>query len=86
MVVIVTAFEDRTAPVGAAAMVAGVTLGGVAGAVYNPFVLIVPSVAFPPSISFTNHFTAVFELPVIVAMNCRFSLVPTVADVGLTLI
>ncbi len=55
VVVMVTVFDARTAPL--AAMVAVAGGGSAAGAVYNPPVVIVPKVAFPPSTSFTNHFT-----------------------------
>ena len=44
--------------------------GTLAGAVYWPVVLIVPSVALPPATPFTDHVTAVFDVPLTVAVNC----------------
>ena len=45
--------------------------GTLAGAVYWPAELIVPGVALPPAIPFTDQVTAVFDVPIIVAVNCR---------------
>jgi len=44
--------------------------GTVLGAVYKPPVVIVPTVAFPPATPFTCQFTAIFVVPVTVAVNC----------------
>ncbi len=40
------------------------------GAVYRPFVVIVPSADVPPGIPFTCHMTAVFPVPEMDAVNC----------------
>ena len=64
------------------ATVAG--LGMTLGAVYNPFVLIVPTVALPPVVPFTCHVTAVFVVPVTVSVNCFDWPGLTVADAGVT--
>jgi hypothetical protein len=50
--------------------VTGFGLGGVAGALYKPFAEIVPTVEFPPAMLFTAQLTAVFDVPVTVAVNC----------------
>ena len=42
----------------------------------------IPTVAFPPGMSLTDHMSAVFEVPVTVAVNCKFSDVPIVAVGG----
>ena len=66
--------------------------GAVAGAKYSPGLPIVqnaelalgqmiPTVAFPPGMLLTDHTTAVFDVPVTVAVNCKFSDVP-IAAVG----
>ena len=47
--------------------------------------VIVPTVALPPTTPFTLQFTAVFVVPVTVAVNCCVAPVTTVALVGLTL-
>jgi hypothetical protein len=49
-------------------MVAG--LGTVAGAVYNPEVLMVPTVEFPPSMPFTAQVMVVLVGLTTVAVNC----------------
>ncbi len=60
VVVMVTTLFERTAPL--LAMLTVVDGGrDVLGAVYNPWVLIVPAAAFPPSTLFTNHFTVPAE-------------------------
>ena len=56
--------------------------GKLAGAVYKPFVEIVPILSFPPAVPFTCHVTAVFEFPETTAVNCCDSPVDTVAPVG----
>ena len=43
--------------------------GTVFGAVYRPVAEIVPTVLFPPKVPFTDQVTAVFALPVTVAVN-----------------
>jgi hypothetical protein len=51
-----------------------VTVGGTGtllGAVYRPFVSIVPTVLFPPVTPFTCQVTAVFVVFTTVAENCR---------------
>ena len=73
------AFADKTA---VTVTVAG--LGMVAGAVYNPFDVIVPAAALPPGVPFTCQVTAVFVVPVTVAMNCVLAPGPTVAVAGVT--
>jgi len=45
----------------------------------------VPTVALPPAIPFTLQVTAVFVVPVTVAVNCCVAPVTTEALVGLTL-
>ncbi len=47
-----------------------VVLGRTFGALYNPFVSIVPLMASPPVAPFTCQVTAVFVEPVTVAVNC----------------
>ena len=44
--------------------------GTVAGAVYNPAELIVPTVVLPPWTPFTDHVTPVFVVPETDALNC----------------
>ena len=44
-------------------------LGKDEGAVYNPELVIVPTVAFPSGMPFTFQFTAVLDVPVTVAKN-----------------
>ena len=59
--------------VGSAALTANTVIvpeGAVAGAVYNPEEEIVPTVKFPPAMPFTVQVTAVFDVPVTVALNC----------------
>jgi|SRR5712672_1706311 hypothetical protein len=46
----------------------------------------VPKVWFPPAIPFTLQFTAVFDVPETVAVNCLVSVVLTVAEGGSMLI
>lgn len=72
--VTVTTFELRTAPLEVRtapllAMVAVLEVGGVGGDVKRPADVIVPTVLFPPGISFTAQVTATFEEPVTVATN-----------------
>jgi hypothetical protein len=50
-----------------------------AGAVYSP-----PAVTVPVPVGLTLHVTAVFVVPVTVAVNCRVWLAASVAVVGLT--
>jgi hypothetical protein len=59
--------------------------GRFAGAVYSPLEEIVPTVEFPPMILFTSQVTAVFDVPVTVAVNCCVPPTTTVADEGETL-
>ena len=50
-----------------------VTLAGFgksAGAVYKPALVIVPTVELPPATPLTLQLTAVFDVPVTVAVNC----------------
>jgi hypothetical protein len=54
-----------------AVMVTFKELGWVAGAVYKPFVEIMPTVWFPPATPFTLQVTPLFELPVTVAAYCE---------------
>ena len=68
-----------------ARIVAVAGLGTVLGAVYRPEVEIVPTVALPPVVPLTLQVTAVFDVPVTVAVNCRVAEVITVADDGETL-
>jgi len=71
----------------AAETAATVTVAGLGmelGAVYNPVALIVPTVALPPDIPFTCHVTAVFVVPVTLAMNCFVPPGLTVAEAGVT--
>ena len=42
----------------------------VAGAVYSPLVVIRPVAVLPPTVPSTNQVTAVFVVPLTVAMNC----------------
>ena len=44
--------------------------GTFVGAVYSPDVEMVPSVEFPPLMPFTVQVTAVFVVPLTVAVNC----------------
>jgi hypothetical protein len=53
--------------------------GIVAGAVYNPPAVIVPTVASPPAVPLTSHVTAVFAEFATVAVNCC---VPFTATLG----
>jgi hypothetical protein len=78
VVVIVSAVTTVTLEladaVGSAALVAlTVTeagLGAVAGALYSPLVVIVPTVEFPPVTPFTDQVTPVVVVFVTVAVNC----------------
>src|ERR1700722_20146059 len=45
--------------------------GTLAGGVYCPLEVIVPTDALPPATPFTDQLTAVFEVPVTVAANCK---------------
>jgi hypothetical protein len=83
---IVTEAEPESAAFAAetAVTVTVAGLGIVPGALYNPFVLIVPTVALPPVAPFTCQVTAVFVLPVTAAMNCLLALGLTVAEAGVT--
>jgi hypothetical protein len=69
--------------VGSAALVAVTACGPPVwpGAVYKPMALIVPAVAFPPWTPSTDHVTAVFVVPVTVAVNAVVPLTGTEADV-----
>jgi hypothetical protein len=58
--------------------------GGTAGAVYRPLASIVPTVAFPPTTSFTDQVTPWFALPVTVAVNGCLCVTFRVGVVGLT--
>ena len=57
--------------------------GGTAGALYNPAVLMVPTVELPPTILLTDQVTAVLVAPVTCAVNCRVPLIGGEALVGL---
>src|SRR5437764_10060132 len=56
--------------------------GRVDGAAYKPPGVIVPTAEFPPVTLFTCHVTAVFDVPVTVAVYCRVAEVRTAALVG----
>jgi hypothetical protein len=60
-------------------------LGTVAGAVYTPFELIVPIVAFPATIPFTDQVTPLFVVPVTVAVKGCVAPARTLAAVGVML-
>ena len=71
--------------VSAAAAALTVTCAGVGtlpGAVYNPVEEMLPQVAPLHPLPLTLQFTAVFELPVTVAVNCCCRPVTTVAEPG----
>ena len=53
-----------------------------AGAVYNPLDVILPTVPLPPTIPFTFQVTRVSEVPCTVAVNCRVRRTRTVTLVG----
>jgi hypothetical protein len=59
--------------------------GTVVGAVYNPVLDIVPTVVFPPFTPFTLQVTAVFVVPVTLAVNCCVWDTPTDPLAGETL-
>jgi hypothetical protein len=82
--VAVADLEGSAWAVAVTATTAGV--GRLAGAVYNPLTPIVPPLASPPVVPLTAQKTAVFELPVTAALNCRVAPVLTVATVGVTAI
>ena len=69
------------------AMLVAVTVcePAVAGAVYSPLVETVPTVESPSLMPSTDHCTAVFVVPVTVAVNCFVVLSGTLAEVGLML-
>lgn len=69
MTVAVADLEGSAWAVAATETTAGV--GRLAGAVYNPLTLLVPPLASPPVVPLTAQKTAVFELPVTAALNCR---------------
>lgn len=52
------------------AVIVTITPGTADGAVYTPFVLIVPTADVPPGTPFTCHVTAVFPVPEMDAVNC----------------
>jgi hypothetical protein len=58
--------------------------GGTAGAVYRPLELMLPTVAFPPAMSFTDQVTPGFVLPVTVAVNGCVCVTWSVCVEGLT--
>jgi hypothetical protein len=73
--------------VSAALVAVNVTVFGVGklvGAVYIPFVSIVPTVALPPATAFTDQVTAVFVEPVTVAANAPLDPARIVAVAGVT--
>lgn len=55
-----------------------------AGAVYKPLELTVPTVLFPPNLLSTNHVTLVLLVPVTVAVNWKVCVVPVHAVCGFT--
>ena len=60
-----------------------VALGGtLAGAVYRPEVVMVPDAVLPPAVSFTFQVTAVFEVPLTVAVYCWVPSTGRSAEVG----
>ena len=61
-------------------------VGRIAGAVYIPFASIVPTVALPPAIEFTDHVTVLFAMPLTVAANASFAPARIVAVEGVTVI
>lgn len=64
---------QRGSVFGATGPMATVTVGGeggIAGAVYTPEEETIPNVELPPAMPFTVQATAVFEVPVTVAVNC----------------
>jgi hypothetical protein len=67
-----------------AVTVTGFCDGTELGAVYNPFVSIVPKVAFPPVAPLTCQVTAVFVEKVTAAENCWVCPAPTDAVAGVT--
>ena len=67
-----------------AVMVTVPPVGTVPGAVYKPDELIVPMLAAPADVLLTCHVTAVFVVPVTVAVNCCVWLVCTLAVAGAT--
>ena len=60
--------------------------GRLAGALYSPAASIIPTVASPPAMSFTSHFTALLELFCTLAWNCWVAPRATDAVDGVTLI
>jgi hypothetical protein len=58
--------------------------GTAAGALYKPALDIVPTVEFPPATPLTLQFTAVFDVPTTVALNCWVCKTVSVALVGET--
>jgi len=60
--------------------------GIVAGAMYKPAVVIVPTLESLPGVWFTCQVTAVLLVPVTVAINCRLEPTPIVNEVGETVI
>jgi hypothetical protein len=83
MVMVITATDAPALLVGSATLVAvTVCPPAVDGAVYNPPVLTVPTVLFPPFTPSTDQVTAVFVVPVTVAVNCCVPPSATIAVVG----
>src|SRR5262249_22774360 len=68
-----------------AEMVTELTVGTVAGAVYRPLLVIVPTPGSPPALLFTFQVTPWLALPVTVGENCSDASVCTVALPGTTL-
>ena len=60
-------------------------VGTVAGATYAPVALIVPTVALPPAMPFTDQVTAVLVVPVTVAENVCVSPARMLGPLGVTL-
>jgi hypothetical protein len=55
------------------------------GTVYRPLVEMVPTVVLPPVTPSTDHVTAVFVVPVTVAVNCCVEFIARLTEVGLIL-
>ena len=81
-VIVIVAGADCVASATLVAVTVTLEEGTVAGAVYRPAEVIVPTVELPAAAPFTLQVTPVLLLPEMVAVNCMVPPVCTVAELG----
>jgi hypothetical protein len=69
-------YSHPIVPSDATASMSVLAVGTVAGEVYSPVVVMVPSVELPPTTPLISHFTVVLVSPVTVALYCNLALTP----------